>query len=273
MDFSVDWIAPTNGHWSRSMDGFVGARVAPNQDGQVWHKDDPVDPSVLFNVVYAVVRGGHGDGAAHGDAMWLSSCNAAVSGVCEDCHVLFASVFHVCFVPVLADFATETEEWTNSGGCCQSQYENVDKLLKILLRAIRVVQRGYLLHTSTKRQFTVNSHILTVTWLDFYCAVSLCTIQKSKWSVWRHCRDWVTWLPKFESTVILSTATGMIELTFEQCENSKIVVCSLSRFSFWKKNFWVMLLERFDKKISADFFCISTKYVRLKFPGLWLSYA
>ena len=42
------------------------------------------------------------------------------------------------------------------------------------------------------------SHIWTVTWLDFYCVVSFYTIQTSEWSAWHHCRNRVTWLPRYE---------------------------------------------------------------------------
>ena len=41
-------------------------------------------------------------------------------------------------------------------------------------------------------------HILTVTWLDFYCAVSFHTIHKSPWVGWRHCRNWVTWPSRYD---------------------------------------------------------------------------
>ena len=42
------------------------------------------------------------------------------------------------------------------------------------------------------------SHSWTDTWLDFYCVWSFYTAQKSEWSVWRHCRNRITWLSKYE---------------------------------------------------------------------------
>ena len=42
------------------------------------------------------------------------------------------------------------------------------------------------------------SHTLTLTWLDFYCAVSLYAVQRSELSVWRHCRNWIRWLSRYE---------------------------------------------------------------------------
>ena len=38
------------------------------------------------------------------------------------------------------------------------------------------------------------SHKYTITWLDFYFVVSFYTIQQYEGSVWRHCRNRVTWL-------------------------------------------------------------------------------
>ena len=78
----------------------------------------------------------------------------------------------------------------------------------------RKMERGRLYHAEViyllpPRRYSRLSQILTVTRLDFYCVVSFCTIQKSEWSVWRHCKNRVTWLSRFERLDYYSSITTL----------------------------------------------------------------
>ena len=55
----------------------------------------------------------------------------------------------------------------------------------------------------SRQIYSRTSHVLTVTWLDFYCAVWFYTIQKSEWAKWHHCRNRVTWLSRYEKFYLL----------------------------------------------------------------------
>ena len=69
--------------------------------------------------------------------------------------------------------------------------------------------------------------------------------------------------------------TMMFQVTFGRWANSKKVTCSLPGFSSPKKDFWVVLLKRFNRKFGNDSFSILSKTCDSKlsvFVTVMLSY-
>ena len=90
---------------------------------------------------------------------------------------------------VFVHFAIEAQ-YSVSPVSQSSTYARNLQLINVILIRLRWLVRKSVLYGRT-------SHILTATWLDLQCVVSVLTIQKSEWSVWHHRRNRVTWLSRY----------------------------------------------------------------------------